>query len=87
MPLILSVDLTEIALFRNSDETSGHRDLIIGSQIWPWTSHRFRKLSLAERRPAFRRASDVAETKEQVSDFSQCNPESTVRMTCRSLAV
>jgi hypothetical protein len=28
MPLILSVDLTEIALFRNSDETSGHRDLI-----------------------------------------------------------
>jgi hypothetical protein len=38
MPLILSVDLTEIALFRNSDETSGHRDLIIGSQIGPGTS-------------------------------------------------
>jgi hypothetical protein len=28
MPLILSVDLTEIALFRDADETSGHRDLI-----------------------------------------------------------
>jgi hypothetical protein len=35
MPLILFVDLTEIALFRNSDETSGDRDLMIGSQIGP----------------------------------------------------
>ena len=34
-----------------------------------------RKLSLGERSPAFRRASDVAETKEQVSDFSQCKTE------------
>jgi hypothetical protein len=38
MPLILSLDLTEIALFRNSDETSGHRDLIIGSQMGPRAS-------------------------------------------------
>ncbi len=30
-----------------------------------------RKLSLGERSPAFRRASDVAETKEQMSDFTQ----------------
>jgi len=37
----------------------------------------FRKLSLGERSPAFRRASDVAETKEQVSDFSQCKTELT----------
>ena len=36
-----------------------------------------RKLSLGERSPAFRRASDVAETKEQVSDFSQCKTELT----------
>src|ERR1700704_4219903 len=34
-----------------------------------------RKLSLGERSPAFRRASDVPETKEQVSDFSQCKTE------------
>jgi hypothetical protein len=36
-----------------------------------------RKLSLGECSPAFRRASDVAETKEQVSDFSQCKTELT----------
>jgi hypothetical protein len=36
-----------------------------------------RKLSLRERSPAFRSASDVAETKEQVSDFSQCKTELT----------
>ena len=36
-----------------------------------------RKLSLGERSLAFRRASDVAETKEQVSDFSQCKTELT----------
>ena len=36
-----------------------------------------RKLSLGERSPAFRSASDVAETKEQVSDFSQCKTELT----------
>jgi hypothetical protein len=29
-----------------------------------------RKLSLGERSPAFRSASDIAETKEQVSDFT-----------------
>jgi hypothetical protein len=34
-----------------------------------------RKLFLGERSPAFRSASDVAETKEQVSDFSQCKTE------------
>jgi len=31
-----------------------------------------RKLSFGERSPAFRSARDVAETKEQMSDFSQC---------------
>src|ERR1700730_4625078 len=36
-----------------------------------------RKLSLGERSPAFRRASDVAETKEQMSDFTQCKTELT----------
>jgi len=36
-----------------------------------------RKLSLGERSPAFRSASDVAETKEQMSDFSQCKTELT----------
>ncbi len=36
-----------------------------------------RKLSLGERSPAFRSASGVAETKEQVSDFSQCKTEFT----------
>src|SRR5438105_3337853 len=36
-----------------------------------------RKLSFRERSPAFRRASDVAETKEQVSDFSQCKTKLT----------
>jgi len=34
-----------------------------------------RKLSLGERSPAFRSASDVAEAKEQVSDFNQCKTE------------
>jgi hypothetical protein len=34
-----------------------------------------RKLSLGERSPAFRRESHGAETKEQVSDFSQCKTE------------
>ena len=36
-----------------------------------------RKLSLGERSPAFRRASDIAETKKQVADFSQCKTELT----------
>ena len=36
-----------------------------------------RKLSLGERSPAFRRASDVTETKEQMSDFNQCKTELT----------
>jgi hypothetical protein len=36
-----------------------------------------RKLSLGERSPAFRSASDVAEAKEQVPDFSQCKTELT----------
>jgi len=37
----------------------------------------FRKLSLGERSPALRSTSDVAETKEQMSDFSQCKTELT----------
>ena len=36
-----------------------------------------RKLSLGERSPAFRRAGDIAETKEQVSDLTQCKTEFT----------
>jgi len=36
-----------------------------------------RKLSLGERSPAFRGASDIAETEEQVSDFSQRKAELT----------
>jgi hypothetical protein len=36
-----------------------------------------RKLSLGERSPAFRWASDIAETKEQVSDFTQGKTELT----------
>jgi hypothetical protein len=49
-------------------------------QLFEYASHLFyplhqiiqlRKLSLGERSPAFRRASDIAETKEQVSDFTQ----------------
>jgi len=53
-------------------------------QLFEHDSHRFysiqkiiqlRKLFLGERSPAFRSASDVAETKEQVSDFSQCKTE------------
>jgi hypothetical protein len=36
-----------------------------------------RKLSLGERSPAFRRASGIAETKEQISDFTQCKTELT----------
>jgi hypothetical protein len=55
-------------------------------QLFEHASHGFysihqliqlRKLSLGERSPAFRRASDVAETKEQVSDFSQRKTELT----------
>ena len=55
-------------------------------QLFEHASHGFysihqmiqlRKLSLGERSPAFRSASDVAETKEQVSDFSQCKTELT----------
>src|SRR5580704_16068496 len=55
-------------------------------QLFEHDSHRFysiqkiiqlRKLFLGERSPAFRSASDVAETKEQVSDFSQCKTELT----------
>jgi len=34
-----------------------------------------RKLSFGERSPAFGSASDVTETKEQMSDFSQCKTE------------
>jgi hypothetical protein len=36
-----------------------------------------RKLSLGERSPALRSVSDIAETKEQVSDFTQCKTELT----------
>src|SRR6266849_2687059 len=55
-------------------------------QLFEHASHGFysihqmiqlRKLSLGERSPAFRSASDLAETKEQVSDFSQCKTELT----------
>jgi hypothetical protein len=55
-------------------------------QLFEHASHGFysihqmiqlRKLPLGERSPAFRRASDVAETKEQVSDFSQCKTKLT----------
>jgi hypothetical protein len=53
-------------------------------QLFEHASHGFysihqmiqlRKLSLGERSPAFRSASGVAETKEQVSNFSQCKTE------------
>ena len=55
-------------------------------QFLEHASHRFysihqmiqlRKLSLGEGSPAFRRASDVSETKEQLSDFSQRKTELT----------
>jgi len=36
-----------------------------------------RKLFLGERSPAFRSSSDIAETKEQMADFSQCKTELT----------
>jgi hypothetical protein len=58
----------------------------LGHQLVEHASHCFysihqiiqlRKLSLGERSPAFRGASDVAETKEQVPDFSQCKTELT----------
>jgi hypothetical protein len=58
----------------------------IRHQLFEHASHGFysihqmiqlRKLSLGKRSPAFRRASDVAETKEQISDFSQCKTELT----------
>jgi len=58
----------------------------IRHQFFEHASHRFysihqivqlRKLSLGERSPAFRSASDVAKTEEQVSDFSQCKAELT----------
>jgi len=35
MPLIPYVDLTEIALFRNSDERSEHRDFISACRLGP----------------------------------------------------
>src|SRR5215469_17384327 len=37
----------------------------------------FRELSLRERPPAFRRAGNIAETKEQVANFIQCETELT----------
>src|SRR5260370_4974102 len=55
-------------------------------QLFEHASHRFYsihqmvqllKLFLGERSPAFRRASDIAETKVQISDFSQCKTELT----------
>ncbi len=58
----------------------------IRHQLFEHASHCFysihqiiqlRKLSLGEHSPAFRSASDIAETKEQVSDFSQCKTELT----------
>src|SRR5882724_12220616 len=59
--------------------------LALRHQLFEHTSYCFysihqiiqlRKLPLGERSPAFRSASDVAETKEQMSDFSQCKTES-----------
>jgi hypothetical protein len=58
-------------------------------QVFEHASHGFysihqmiqlRKLSLGERSPAFRRAGDVAETKEQVLDFTQGKTELTRTM-------
>jgi len=55
-------------------------------QLSKHASHRFysihqiiqlRKLSFGERSPAFRSASAVAETKEQMPDLSQCKTELT----------
>src|SRR5260370_40599698 len=55
-------------------------------QLLEHTSHCFysihqiiqlRKLFLGERSPAFRSACDIAETKEQVPDFTQCKTELT----------
>ncbi len=60
--------------------------LALGHQLCEHAAHGFYsihqmiqlgELSLGERSPAFRRASDVAETKEQVADFSQCKTELT----------
>jgi hypothetical protein len=53
-------------------------------QLFEHTSHCFysihqmiqlRKLSLGEHSPAFRSASDIAETTQQMSDFTQCKTE------------
>jgi hypothetical protein len=55
-------------------------------QLFEHASHGFysihqmiqlRKLSLGERSPAFRSMSDIAKTKEQMSDFTQCKAELT----------
>jgi hypothetical protein len=60
--------------------------LALRHQLSKHASHRFYsihqiiqlgKLSLGERSPAFRSASDITETKEQMSDFSQCKTELT----------
>jgi len=51
---------------------STHRTAFI-----PSINIQLRNLSLGERSPAFRGTSDIAETKEQVSDFSQCKTELT----------
>jgi hypothetical protein len=60
--------------------------LALRRQLSKYASHRFysihqiiqlRKLFLGERSPAFRSASDIAETKEQMPDFSQCKTELT----------
>jgi hypothetical protein len=53
-------------------------------QLFEHASHGFysihqmiqlRRLSLGERSPALRSVSDIAETKEQMSDFPQCTTE------------
>jgi len=38
MPLVPPLDLTEIALFRNSHAKEGHRGLIICSQSASWVT-------------------------------------------------
>ena len=60
--------------------------LALRHQLSKQASHRFysihqiiqlRKLCLGKRSPTFRSASDIAETKEQMTDFSQCKTELT----------
>src|SRR5205807_5900843 len=71
--------------FRYAD--SGRWRTPKNGQLSKHASHRFYsihqiiqlgKLAFGERSPAFRSASDITETKEQISDFSQCKTELTL---------